>query len=131
RRGPAPPGSCPPRSPGSTPRAPRRCRRSCQPATRSSARSGCCGPPSSAASTELQDAVKAKAPAVRGLCFRRPCAGLLLEAEAGELLLEAREPAAAVDQLLGAAGPGRVRLGVDVEVQRIARLAPGRAGGER
>src|SRR5262249_17453498 len=54
----------------------------------------------------------------------------LLEAEPGELLLEARKPAAAVDQLLLAAGPGRVRLGVDVEAQRVARLAPGRAGGE-
>src|SRR5262249_53941360 len=86
--------------------------------------------PASAATTKRQAPAKAKAPAVRGLCFRRPCAGLLLEAEAGELLLEAREPAAAVDQLLGAAGPGRVRLGVDVEVQRIALLAPGRAGGE-
>src|SRR5437763_12634434 len=56
--------------------------------------------------------------------------GLLLEAETREPLLEARHSAAAVDQLLGAAGPGRMRLGVDVEVQRVAVLAPGGAGGE-
>src|SRR5882757_2995761 len=48
--------------------------------------------------------------------------------EARKLLLEPRHTAATVHQLLGAAGPGRVRLGVDVEVQRVAFLAPGRAG---
>ena len=47
-----------------------------------------------------------------------------------ELLLEAREAAAAVEQMLLAAGPGRVRLRVDVELQLVARLAPGGAGGE-
>src|SRR5689334_14522279 len=67
---------------------------------------------------------------MRGLRLFGAGRGLLLEAEAGELLLEAREPAAAVEQLLGAAGPGRVRLGIDVEVQRVALLAPGGAGGE-
>ena len=46
-------------------------------------------------------------------------AGLFLE-EAFELLLEARQPAAAVEKLLLAAGPGRMRLRVDVEMQRIA-----------
>ena len=51
---------------------------------------------------------------------------ILLE-EARELLLEPRHAAAAVEHLLGAAGPGRVRLGVDIEVQLVARLAPGRA----
>src|SRR5262249_53154480 len=54
----------------------------------------------------------------------------LLEAEPSELLLETRKPAAAVDQLLLTAGPGRVGLGVDVEAQRVTRLAAGRAGGE-
>src|SRR5262249_50445293 len=56
--------------------------------------------------------------------------GLLLEAQPRELLLEAREPSAAVEQLLGAAGPGRVRLRVDVKVERVPLLAPGGAGGE-
>src|SRR5580692_5853728 len=50
--------------------------------------------------------------------------------EARELLVEARQAAAAVEQVLLTAGPGRVRLRVDVEVQRIARLAPGGPGGE-
>ena len=50
--------------------------------------------------------------------------------EPRELLLEPRHAAAAVDQMLLAAGPGRVRLRIDIEMQRIARLAPGRARGE-
>src|ERR1700690_1466128 len=50
--------------------------------------------------------------------------------ETRELLLEARQAAAAVDQVLLAAGPGRVRLRVDVEMHDIALLAPGGAGGE-
>src|SRR5207247_11474709 len=54
-------------------------------------------------------------------------ASILLE-EARKLLLEARHTAAAVQHLLGAAGPGRVRLGVDVEVQLVAFLAPGGTG---
>src|SRR5262245_34866585 len=45
-----------------------------------------------------------------------------------ELLLEARETAAAVHELLVAAGPGRVSLGVDVEGERVALLAVGRVG---
>src|SRR6267143_3132437 len=53
-------------------------------------------------------------------------ASLLLE-EARELLLEPRHTPATIEQLLGAADPGRVRLGVDIEVQFVAGLAPGRA----
>src|SRR5215831_18122889 len=87
-------------------------------AIRSSANSDCCAPLLSATACN---------PASRGLA--RPAGALLLE-EARILLLEAREPAAAVDQLLLAAGPSRVRFRIDVEMQRIARLAPGRAGGE-
>src|SRR5438105_11803255 len=52
---------------------------------------------------------------------------ILLE-EARKLLLEPRHAAAAVEHLLGAAGPGRVRLGIDVEVQLVAFLAPGGTG---
>src|SRR5215472_2608657 len=58
------------------------------------------------------------------------CPPTLLLQEARELLLETRQPAAAVDQMLLAAGPGRVRLRVDVEVHGVAGLAPGRPGGE-
>ena len=42
--------------------------------------------------------------------------------------LKRRDAAAAVEQLARAAGPGRVGLGVDVELQRVARFAVGRAG---
>src|SRR5579885_2994831 len=47
--------------------------------------------------------------------------------QTAELAGEAREPSAAVDELLLTAGPGRVRLRVDLELHRVARLAPGRA----
>ena len=50
--------------------------------------------------------------------------------EAGKLLLEARHAATAVDDLLLAAGPGRMRLRVNVEMQDITVFAPGGAGGE-
>src|ERR1700675_1019904 len=63
-------------------------------------------------------------------CHRRPAAADLALEEARELLVEARQAAAAVKQVLLAAGPGRVRFRVDVEMQRIARLAPGGPGGE-
>jgi hypothetical protein len=52
---------------------------------------------------------------------REASPSILLE-EARELLLEPRHAAAAIEQLLGAADPGRVRLGVDIEVQLVARL---------
>src|SRR5512135_1725662 len=52
----------------------------------------------------------------------------LLLAEIAEALVEAGELPARVQQLLLAAGPGRVRLRVDVEAQRIARLPVGGAG---
>jgi hypothetical protein len=58
-----------------------------------------------------------------------PRVRLFLE-EARIFLLETRQPAAAINQVLLAAGPRRMRLRVDVEMQRIAGLAPGRAGGE-
>ena len=55
---------------------------------------------------------------------------LFLGADARELLLEARQPATTVEQLLLAAGPGRMGLRVNVQMQRIARLAPGGTRGE-
>src|SRR6201999_1197893 len=55
------------------------------------------------------------------------CRRSILLEEARKLLLEARHTAAAIEELLGAAGPGRVRFGVDIQVQLVACLAPGRA----
>ncbi|CDX25229.1 hypothetical protein MPLB_640044 [Mesorhizobium sp. ORS 3324] len=60
--------------------------------------------------------------------FSNPAGVSGLEAETFETLLELRQAAAAVEQGLLAAGPGRVRGRVDVEVHRVAFLAPGRAG---
>lgn len=48
------------------------------------------------------------------------------EAETGELALELGQTAAAVEQRLLPARPGRMRGGIDVEVHRVAFLAPGR-----
>src|SRR5262249_37228407 len=52
---------------------------------------------------------------------------LAFEADALEPLLELGELAAGVDQAVDAR-PGRMRLGVDVQAQRVTRLAHGRAG---
>src|SRR4051794_34910039 len=52
--------------------------------------------------------------------------GLLFQE--AEFLIELADPAAAVDELLLAARPGRMGLGVDVEMERVALLAPGRPG---
>lgn len=51
-------------------------------------------------------------------------ANFLLIQEA-ELLLEARNSSAAVKNCLGAAGPCRMRLGINIQRQRIAILAIG------
>src|SRR3979409_61683 len=51
----------------------------------------------------------------------------ILFEKARKLLLEPGDATAAIEHLLGAAGPGRVRFGVDIEVQLVARLAPGGA----
>ena len=58
----------------------------------------------------------------------KPAPTLFLLEKARKLLLEARHAPAAINDLLSAADPGRVRLGVDVEVQLVALLAPGGAG---
>src|SRR5438552_18991535 len=47
-----------------------------------------------------------------------------------KFLLKARKAATAIQELLLASGPGRVRFRVDVEAQGVARLAPGGASGE-
>src|SRR5215203_203380 len=73
------------------------------------------------------------APANRGVfaCLGRKAGvrkpSVLLE-KTRKLLLEARHAAAAVEQLLRAAGPGRMRPGIDIQVQLVAFLAPGGAG---
>src|SRR6478672_8139062 len=56
-----------------------------------------------------------------------PLSLLLTEREPAEALVEARDLAAGVEQLLVAAGPCRMHLRVDVEVHGVAFLAPGRA----
>ena len=64
-----------------------------------------------------------------GLCSLIDACGLLVAAhQALVAVLEARDAAAAVDDVLAAAGPGGMRLRVDVEVEHRARLAVGRAG---
>src|SRR5882757_2645529 len=68
------------------------------------------------------------APENRGVFAYLGWKGSILLEEARKLLLEPRHAAAAVQDLLRAAGPGRVRLGVDVEVQLVAFLAPGGTG---
>src|SRR6516165_671352 len=57
-------------------------------------------------------------------------AGSFLLQEARELFLEPRQAAAAVEELLLSAGPGRVRFRIDIQAHRVARLAPRGAGGE-
>ncbi len=52
----------------------------------------------------------------------------LLAGEAAELGVEAGDATAAIQQMLVATGPGRVGLGVDVEVQGGPFLPVGRAG---
>ena len=46
----------------------------------------------------------------------------------GKALVEARQAAATVDQLLLAAGPGRMGGGIDVEGEFVALRTPGRTG---
>src|SRR5436853_7873338 len=51
----------------------------------------------------------------------------LLRAEILEAAIEAGELSAGIEQAVLAAGPGRVRFRVDIEAQRVAFLAVGRA----
>src|SRR5438093_11600326 len=53
---------------------------------------------------------------------------LLAEGEPAKALVEAGDVAAAVEHACAAARPGRMDLGVDVELQGVAFLAPGGAG---
>src|SRR5262245_43875495 len=71
-----------------------------------------------------------KNPRASGGSNGRAGRALLLEPDADQLLLEPREPPAAIHQLLLTAGPSRMRLRVDIEVHGVAFLAPGAAGGE-
>src|SRR5882757_10781597 len=84
-------------------------------------RSGACAP-------SRNDGPNKKSPGKPGLFAYLGWKGSILLEEARKLLLEPRHAAAAVQDLLRAAGPGRVRLGVDVEVQLVAFLAPGGTG---
>src|ERR1700677_2889204 len=62
----------------------------------------------------------------------RPASPLLLGggADAGEARVEPRQAAAAIQELLRTAGPGRMGVRIDVEVEGRALLAVGRAGVE-
>ena len=51
--------------------------------------------------------------------------------EKAELLIEAADPATAINQVLVTTGPGRVRGRIDVQLKIVAFLAPGRTGLER
>src|SRR4051794_37712355 len=57
-------------------------------------------------------------------------ASALAEAQTAETLVEARNLTALVEELRLAAGPGRMDGRIDVELQRVAFLAPGGAGFE-
>src|SRR4051794_14599093 len=83
-------------------------------------------PPHSDRRTNSKNA-RARAGALRGQPNRRREASILLE-EPRELLLKPGDATAAIEKLLGAAGPGRMRFGVDVEVQLVTHLAPGGTG---
>ncbi|VTZ61879.1 hypothetical protein EMEDMD4_310128 [Sinorhizobium medicae] len=72
------------------------------------------------------DASQQKSPACRASQYA--IERLISEAEAFEALLELGDAAAAIDELLVAAGPGRMRLGVDFQVHRRTFRTPGRAG---
>jgi hypothetical protein len=65
-----------------------------------------------------------------GVSDRTCSRGRLFLEKARVLLLKSRQPSAAVEQMLLAAGPGRVRFRIDIQMQRIPRLAPGRPRGE-
>src|SRR6516225_6680532 len=103
-------------------------------AIRSSARSACSRRPSSGSDPDKSSwahAYRARAGrAASPWCRADQVRALFLEPDTRELLLEPREPPAAIHQLLLTAGPGRMRLRVDVEVHGVAFLAPGAPGGE-
>src|SRR5262249_411404 len=108
-----------------------RCSKSPSPQIRSTIRSACCGRPSSAKKARPPLSKNEKPPPGGGFrLLQRGACGLLLEPEPRELLLEAPQASATVGQLLGAGGPGRKRLRIDIKVERVALLAPGGAGGE-
>src|SRR5215468_7362861 len=82
----------------------------------------CCAPPSSVARARTaRSGPDARAPRVRCLATLFL---LLRQAKTREPLLEPRQPAAAIDQLLRPASPRRVRLRADIEVHGVAGLAP-------
>src|SRR5690606_6260136 len=70
-----------------------------------------------------------KSPARAGLFTVSRCSRSA--ADKAELLLEPAHATATVDELLAAAGPGRMRRRVDVEDERVAFRAIGRTGLKR
>src|ERR1700722_11037141 len=68
-----------------------------------------------------------------GCCHGQAAKALFLRAaerQAGKAGVEARQTAAAIEQLLRTAGPGRMGVGIDVEIERRPFGAVGRAGEE-
>src|SRR4029079_2261796 len=98
-------------------------------ATRWNARWDCSRPPSDKTSTKCRP--ETKTPALAGVFVCLQCRGLFLaDRQTVKHLLEARQTAATIHQLLIAAGPGRVRLRIDVEMQGVTLLSPGAPGAE-
>src|SRR5580704_17115208 len=80
-----------------------------------------------ASSTGFPDWANGNAAALARRRAEAAGAGLLLDADAAEALVEARELTTAVEQPLLTAGPGRMRFGIDFQPQRVAGLAIGRS----
>ena len=87
------------------------------------------GQPGRASMGAFEGGLRIRSLSERGAKPGKAACRLFLQ-KAGKLFLEARHTAAAVEQVLLAAGPGRMRFRVDIEMQRIAGLAPGGARGE-
>src|SRR5437763_6427006 len=94
---------------------------------------------SCALSTKIKPDSRGLVPGIHDSCFdlktwmagtspaKTQPGGLFLQ-KTGEFLLKARQPAATIDQMLLAAGPGRMRFRIDVEPHGVPGLPPCAAG---
>src|SRR3546814_10761615 len=83
-----------------------------------------------ALSSARHDMVKRKGLPKQPLPVRSAVRLLALQRKAAEALVEAGDLTALIQQAAVTAGPCRVNLGIDVELHRVAFLAPGGAGFE-
>src|SRR3546814_15050588 len=83
-----------------------------------------------ALSTAGHGMVKRKGLPKQPLPVRSAVRLLALQRKAAEALVEAGDLTALIQQAAVTAGPCRVNLGIDVELHRVAFLAPGGAGFE-